>query len=218
MTKKNSFVHLIHFCFLHRVATACGVGGGGIYVPLGIILLRFASKPATGLSQASIFGASLGGLILNIRNQHPDTKIRDTIGVRDKNGKIIPYDIDMSMAEAKADEEAYLNSGRKFYSRPVIDFDMALFLTPMEMAGAVMGVIIQKLLPNWLFLSLAGFVLGFTSFKTYQKFFSSYQKDKENRERRRQSETACGVPKEESTSTHQEVIVEIIDYMGPRSF
>lgn len=52
-------------------------------------------------------------------------------------------------------------------------------------AGAVMGVIIQKLLPNWLFLSLAGVILGFTSFKTFQKFLSSYKIDKDNRERRR---------------------------------
>jgi hypothetical protein len=34
------------------VATACGVGGGGIYVPLGIILLNFAPKSSSGLSQA----------------------------------------------------------------------------------------------------------------------------------------------------------------------
>eukprot|EP00605_Chrysophyceae_sp_TOSAG23-4_P002336 GSChrysophyteH1.ASY1.ANO1.2584.1 assembled CDS len=40
------------------VASACGVGGGGIFMPLGILLLGFAAKSASGLSQASIFGAS----------------------------------------------------------------------------------------------------------------------------------------------------------------
>jgi uncharacterized membrane protein YfcA len=164
------------------------VGGGGIYVPLGIIILRFASKPATGLSQASIFGASVGGLILNIRNNHPDEKIRDTVGTRDEDGKLIPYDKDMTSAQAKADEQAYLDSGRKFYTRPLIDYDMALFLAPMEMAGAVLGVIIQKVLPNWLFLSLAGIVLGITSYKTYQKFFAAYKKDKEMREKKTSAE------------------------------
>ena len=33
-------------------------------MPLGLILLRFGAKAATGLSQASIFGASLGGILV----------------------------------------------------------------------------------------------------------------------------------------------------------
>lgn len=170
------------------VATASGVGGGGIYVPLGIILLRFSSKPSTGLSQASIFGASVGGLILNLRNNHPDTKIRDTVGKRSKDLKVIPYESGKSKAEIAKDEQQYLsldNGEHKFYTRPLIDYDMALFLAPMEMAGAVLGVIIQKLMPNWLFLSLAGIILGLTAWKTYKKFLSSYKKDKENLEKMR---------------------------------
>lgn len=162
-------------------------------MPLGIILLRFASKPASGLSQASIFGASLGGFLLNIRNQHPDMKIRDTIGSRDEEGKIIPYERNKNRSEIKRSEEEYLESTvakdgseekhqRKFYTRPLIDFDMALFLAPMEMAGAVLGVIVQALMPNWLFLSLAVLVLAITSMKTYQKFSSSYKEDREMRE------------------------------------
>jgi uncharacterized membrane protein YfcA len=192
----NDIIGVFVWFLAAGVATACGVGGGGIYVPLGIILLRFASKPATGLSQASIFGASLGGLLLNIRNQHPDTKIRDTVGEREEDGKTIPYEKDLSTAEIKASEQAYLDMGpdRKFYNRPLIDYDMALFLAPMEMAGAVMGVIIQKLLPNWLFLSLAGIILGFTALKTYKKFISAFKIDKENRERRRLAELKPDTP------------------------
>ncbi len=177
------------------VATACGVGGGGIYVPLGIILLRFSSKPSSGLSQASIFGASVGGLILNLRNKHPDEKIRDTVGKRDNEHKVIPYEKGMTKAEIQQDEQLYLcsksDSGdqeRRFYSRPLIDYDMALFLAPMEMAGAVMGVIIQRLMPNWLFLTLAGIILGFTSYKTFTKFQSSYTSDKKKREEQKMTE------------------------------
>jgi hypothetical protein len=33
------------------VATACGVGGGGIYMPLGILLFQFSAKGASGFSQ-----------------------------------------------------------------------------------------------------------------------------------------------------------------------
>lgn len=53
------------------LAVSAGVGGGGIFVPLGALLLRFDPKPATGLSQASIFGASLAGLLLNSMARHP---------------------------------------------------------------------------------------------------------------------------------------------------
>jgi len=151
------------------VATACGVGGGGIYVPLGMILLGFAPKPSSGLSQASIFGASLGGLILNIRDLHPNTEIKDPGdsagggGERDENGDASGEDV---AAAATAD-------GTKTYTRPLIDYDMALFLAPMEMAGAVLGVLIQRVLPNWLYLTLAAVILGFTAYKTYRKWFST---------------------------------------------
>jgi len=115
---------------------------------------------------------------------------------------VIPYDQGKSTAEAKTDEDAYLalDDERKFYTRPLIDYDMALFLAPMEMAGAVMGVIIQKLLPNWFFLSLAGVILGFTSYKTFTKFLSSYKIDKENREKRRLADAA--ITQEERFDDH----------------
>ncbi|EJK73008.1 hypothetical protein THAOC_05398, partial [Thalassiosira oceanica] len=44
---------------------------GGDLVPLGIVLLGFAPRASTGLSQASIFGASLGGLAVNARARLP---------------------------------------------------------------------------------------------------------------------------------------------------
>lgn len=47
-------------------ATAAGVGGGGFYVPLSIILIRFGTKQAAGLSQASIFGGSIAAYIMNL--------------------------------------------------------------------------------------------------------------------------------------------------------
>ena len=168
------------------IATACGVGGGGIYVPLGILLLRFPPKSSSGLSQASIFGASLGGILVNLRKHHPNEHMRDTKGTPSENhpGKIKSYEKDKGPAAIENDRAAYLAEGdgkRKFYTRPVIDYDMALFLAPMEMAGAVLGVIFQRLFPDWLFVSLAAIVLGFTSFKTFQKFKSKHKQEKEDR-------------------------------------
>jgi hypothetical protein len=115
------------------IATACGVGGGGIYVPLGILLLRFAGKSSSGLSQASIFGASLGGLMLNLSAKFPNTKITS------------------SNLKVASDSQS---SSPKYYTRPLIDYNMVLFLAPMEMGGATLGVLIQKVLPNWVSISV----------------------------------------------------------------
>lgn len=185
---------IVWFCAA-GVATACGVGGGGIYVPLGMLLLNFAPKPSSGLSQASIFGASLGGLALNIRNRHPFTsKCQHTA-----NGTTF------TSCEMEAPPST---ENVTYHNRPLIDYDMALFLAPMEMAGAVLGVIIQKLLPNvsnlllvqnvgkslesfshihffsskWLYLTLAAIILGFTAHKTYAKFWDTHGKEKAKRE------------------------------------
>ena len=137
------------------IATACGVGGGGIYMPLGILLLGFGAKSSSGLSQASIFGASVGGLILNIVAKHPNTRITDS-----------------TVKKAEIDEKT-----TTFYSRPLIDYNMVLFLAPMEMAGATLGVLIQKVLPNWLYMGVASLVLGLTSWKTFQTFYKKRDKE-----------------------------------------
>ena len=125
------------------IATACGVGGGGIYVPMGILALKFAAKSSSGLSQASIFGAAMGGLMINMFGKHPNTKI--VSGVVNKASEKIVY-----------------------YSRPVIDYNMALFLAPVEMAGALLGMLVQKILPNWLYLSSAVIILAATAIATWK--------------------------------------------------
>jgi hypothetical protein len=108
--------------------------------------------------KCSIFGASLGGLILNLQTLHPNTQIRVT---------------STTTTTSSSSPSSLLSS--KNYTRPLIDYDMALFLAPMEMAGAVLGVLIQKILPNWLYLTCAAIVLAITSYKTYVKYFSTRQ-------------------------------------------
>lgn len=110
---------ILWFCTA-GIATACGVGGGGVYVPVGILLLNFAPKASSGLSQASIFGASLGGLLLNIRDNHPFTTKSTT-----KQGTTKMESCEMA-APADSDKA-------KYYTRPLIDFDMALFLSPVSL-------------------------------------------------------------------------------------
>ena len=45
------------------------------------------------------------------------------------------------------------------------------------MAGAVLGVLIQSIFPNWLYLSVAAMVLGFTSYKTFGKYHQVKQQE-----------------------------------------
>lgn len=153
------------------VATACGVGGGGIYVPLGILLLNFAPKSSSGLSQASIFGASVGALILNARNKHPFTT--KLVFGSDGNGA-------MSIPTKDARHES--TETEKYYGRPLIDYDLSLYVAPVEMAGAVLGVMIQTMLPNWAYLLLAALILAFTAYKTYIQFFEARKKEMASRD------------------------------------
>lgn len=138
--------------------------------------LTLIHTQASGLSQASIFGASLGGLWLNGQNLHPATNIRSDPGVPDSEGLLT-----IQVKNTVAQDKEYLEAGNEFYTRPVIDFDMALFLSPMQMAGAVLGVLVQTLLPDWLFLLLAGLVLTFTAYMTFKKYFKARSKENEAR-------------------------------------
>jgi len=58
------------------IAAGGGLGGGGIFVPVYIILLRFDAKSAAALSQATIFGGSMVNLYMNFRQSHPNRKHR----------------------------------------------------------------------------------------------------------------------------------------------
>lgn len=57
------------------LAVASGIGGGGIFVPLLMVLLRFPANIAAGMSQFLIFGGGVAGIILNLRERHPTSNI-----------------------------------------------------------------------------------------------------------------------------------------------
>ena len=58
------------------IAAGGGLGGGGVFVPLYVLLLGFETKAAAALSQATIFGGSIVNLIMNLREYHPLRKHR----------------------------------------------------------------------------------------------------------------------------------------------
>jgi len=53
------------------IAAGGGLGGGGIFVPVYIILLQFDEKSAAGISQATIVGGSIVNLYMDFKKSHP---------------------------------------------------------------------------------------------------------------------------------------------------
>jgi Sulfite exporter TauE/SafE len=53
------------------IAAGGGVGGGGILVPVYVLLLRFHPKLAIPLSNITIFGGALTNMALNVSKRHP---------------------------------------------------------------------------------------------------------------------------------------------------
>jgi len=52
-------------------AAGGGIGGGGLYVPLLIIVIGFETKEAVAVSQGCIVGAAIAHLIINVPKKHP---------------------------------------------------------------------------------------------------------------------------------------------------
>mmetsp|Transcript_73611 Transcript_73611/g.117355 ORF Transcript_73611/g.117355 Transcript_73611/m.117355 type:complete len:509 (+) Transcript_73611:85-1611(+) len=53
------------------IAAGGGLGGGGVFVPIYILVLSFNTKHAAALSQATILGGSIVNLIMNWKARHP---------------------------------------------------------------------------------------------------------------------------------------------------
>lgn len=53
------------------VAASGGIGGGGILVPILILIFEFSPKHAIPLSTFTIVGSSITNMVLNITKRHP---------------------------------------------------------------------------------------------------------------------------------------------------
>ena len=53
------------------LAAGGGIGGGGILVPIYILILNFLPKHAIPLSNVTVFGGSIANTLLNWRKRHP---------------------------------------------------------------------------------------------------------------------------------------------------
>jgi len=54
------------------VAAGAGIGGGGILLPIFVLICKFEVRHAVALSNVTVLGASFGNAILNIGKRHPN--------------------------------------------------------------------------------------------------------------------------------------------------
>ena len=120
-------------------AAGAGIGGGGLLVPIYLLILNWHVSLAVPLSNATIFGNAIANIMINFPLRHPTA------------------------------------------DRPLVDFDLALILIPMELTGSLVGVLLNIIFPQWLTLTCLLALLIFTTWRTYGKGKASW--DKENHER-----------------------------------
>mmetsp|Transcript_9936 Transcript_9936/g.17645 ORF Transcript_9936/g.17645 Transcript_9936/m.17645 type:complete len:420 (-) Transcript_9936:18-1277(-) len=109
------------------IAAGGGIGGGGMLVPIYIIIMGFSPKYAIPLSNITVFGGALANTILNVEKKHP------------------------------------------IANRPLIDWDLILVMEPLTIAGALVGTLIHKVLPEIILLVMLVVLLSFTAYTTLRK-------------------------------------------------
>lgn len=117
------------------LAMSAGIGGGGLFVPLLILLLHKNVSIATSMSQCLIAGAAIAGILYNLNQKHPS---RD---------------------------------------RPLIDVSLVLFLAPLQMAGALCGNMLNRMLPPVALIVLMVAVLTISDVKTVVKGWHLWKKE-----------------------------------------
>jgi uncharacterized membrane protein YfcA len=53
------------------IAAGGGIGGGGVLVPIYILVMGFSPKHAIPLSNITVFGGAMANTVLNVRKRHP---------------------------------------------------------------------------------------------------------------------------------------------------
>jgi hypothetical protein len=131
----SDFVLAVITFLTTALAAPTGAGGGGILVPMFMMIGQFAAHSAVPLSKASILGGAIANNFINIQRRHP------------------------------------------FANRPVVDFDALQLLVPNLLAGAILGVFINAVAPDWLLtVGLIG-ALGYSGWNAAKKAWSLYAEE-----------------------------------------
>jgi len=118
------------------IAAGSGVGGGALYIPIFVLILRMTAHVAVPLSKVTIFGVAIGGYLVLVRKRHP-----------------------------KVD-------------RPLIDYNLALLMEPLILAGTIIGVFANVSFPSYLIIILLVLLLGANAYRTFVKGLQLYKEEK----------------------------------------
>jgi uncharacterized membrane protein YfcA len=132
------------------VAAGGGIGGGGILVPIYILVMGFTPKHAIPLSNVTVLGGAIANTLLNTPKRHP------------------------------------------LADRPLVDWDLILVMEPLTIAGALMGALLNKVLPETFLIFLLVVLLSITAQNSLKKAFKMYAKETQaflKQARRRQDGT-----------------------------
>ena len=119
------------------ISAVGGIGGGGILIPIFILIMDFSPKLAIPLSSISILGGALANSIFNFRKRHP------------------------------------------LVDRPLIDWDLILVMEPLTIAGALIGAILNKVLPEFFIIVMLVLLLSFTANKTIRKGIQLHKEEQQ---------------------------------------
>jgi uncharacterized membrane protein YfcA len=119
------------------IAAGGGIGGGGMLVPIYILVMGFTAKYAIPLSNVTVFGGALGNTTVNWKKRHP------------------------------------------FADRPLIDWDLILIMEPLTIGGALVGSLLNKILPEDVIVIMLVVLLTFIAYTTIAKAFSMYKEESE---------------------------------------
>jgi len=115
------------------ISAGGGIGGGGVFVPILILIGGFQTRFAVPLSNALIGGASIANYIQMGPRRHP------------------------------------------FAKRPLIEYNLALLMQPMALAGTIIGAVLHVLFPDWVILALLIATLGLMVIRTAKKGISLWR-------------------------------------------
>eukprot|EP00574_Skeletonema_japonicum_P006358 CAMPEP_0201726150 /NCGR_PEP_ID=MMETSP0593-20130828/9294_1 /ASSEMBLY_ACC=CAM_ASM_000672 /TAXON_ID=267983 /ORGANISM="Skeletonema japonicum, Strain CCMP2506" /LENGTH=564 /DNA_ID=CAMNT_0048217619 /DNA_START=38 /DNA_END=1732 /DNA_ORIENTATION=+ len=154
------------------IAAGGGIGGGGVLVPIYILVMKFSPKHAIPLSNITVFGGAIANTILNIRKRHPLT------------------------------------------DRPLVDWDLILVMEPLTIAGALIGAILNKLLPEALLVISLVALLSFTAYNTLKKAVRMYKAETRAMRLVRESELTRMARKMEEEDEEEEETESLLDEDG----
>jgi uncharacterized membrane protein YfcA len=166
----NFYIVIIVLYIAGSIASAGGIGGGGVNVPLLLVIGRFSYHEAVIFSLCTVLGNHIAQSTINWSLSHPYVK-----------------------------------------QRPLIYWEIILFLLPAQLGGSNVGVLIAKAFPDLLLLCCALCVLVLAIAKTYYKGISYLKEEKKTRKSKTKYQKLLHFANEienETNSRNQSLLLE----------